>query len=135
MTRKWYATLRHPKMHPHTKFGIPTSKNVGDMNRTRSGTDERTHGRTDGWTVRLLYASQSSFGGIKILVYYFFMRNPYMKFQNCILINFVTDARTDGKAQSNMPLQLFQSWGRKNMHWRQFYWGTSDFFQIRQACP
>ena len=57
MTRKWYSTLRHPKMHPHTKFGIPTSKNIGDMHRTRSG--------TDGWTVRLLYASQSSFGGIK----------------------------------------------------------------------
>ena len=58
VTRKWYATLCHPKMHPHTKFGIPTSKNVGDMHRTRSGTDGRT--------VRLLYASQSSFGGIKI---------------------------------------------------------------------
>ena len=35
VTRKWYATLRHPKMHPHTKFGIPTSKNIGDMHRTR----------------------------------------------------------------------------------------------------
>ena len=23
-----------------------------------------------------------------------------------------TDARTDGQAKSNMPLQLFQSWGR-----------------------
>ena len=57
VTRKWYATHRHPKMHPHTKFGIPTSKNIGDMHRTRSGTDGRT--------VRLLYASQSSFGGIK----------------------------------------------------------------------
>ena len=57
VTRKWYTTLRHPKMHPHTKFGIPTSKNIGDMHRTRSGTDGRT--------VRLLYASQSSFGGIK----------------------------------------------------------------------
>ena len=56
-TRKWYVTLRHPKMHPHTKFGISTSKNIGDMHRTRSGTDGRT--------VRLLYASQSSFGGIK----------------------------------------------------------------------
>ena len=40
--RKWYATLPHPKMHPHTKFGIPTSKNIGDMHRTRSGTDGRT---------------------------------------------------------------------------------------------
>ena len=58
VTRKWYATLRHPKMYPHTKFGIPTSKNLGDMHRTRSGTDGRT--------VQLLYASQSSFGGIKM---------------------------------------------------------------------
>ena len=39
VTRKWYPTLRHPKMHPHTKFGIPTSKNIGDMHRARSGTD------------------------------------------------------------------------------------------------
>ena len=31
----------------------------------------------------------------KTLVNYFLMRNPYMKFQNCILINFVTDPRTD----------------------------------------
>ena len=65
MTQKLYATLRHPKMYPHTKFGIPTSKNIGDMHRTRSGTDGLTDGLTDGRTVRLLYASQSSFGGIK----------------------------------------------------------------------
>ena len=26
LTQLWYATLRHPKMHPHTKFEIPTSK-------------------------------------------------------------------------------------------------------------
>ena len=26
--QKWYVTLRHPKMHPHTKFGISTSNNV-----------------------------------------------------------------------------------------------------------
>ena len=57
VTRKWYATLRHPKLHPHTKFGIPISKSIGDMHRTRSWTDGRT--------VRLLFASQSSFGGIK----------------------------------------------------------------------
>ena len=56
VTRKWYATLRHPKMHRHTKFGIPNSKNVGDMQRTR---------KRDGRTERLLYASQSSFGGLK----------------------------------------------------------------------
>ena len=46
-------------MYPLTKFGIPTSKNIGDMDRTR-----KRDGRTDGRTVRLLYASQSSFGGI-----------------------------------------------------------------------
>ena len=67
MTRKWHATLRHPKKHPHTKFGIPTSKNIGDMHWTRSGMDGHTDGLTDGRTVRLLYASQSSFGGIKIV--------------------------------------------------------------------
>ena len=41
VTRKWYAALPHPKMHPQTKFGIPTSKNIGDMHRTQSGTDGR----------------------------------------------------------------------------------------------
>ena len=51
-------------MYPLTKFGIPTSKNIGDMDRTRKR-DGRTDGQTDGPTVRLLYASQSSFGGIK----------------------------------------------------------------------
>ena len=39
MTRKWYATLRHHKMYPHNKFGIPASKNVGDMHWTLSGMD------------------------------------------------------------------------------------------------
>ena len=36
-------------MHPHTKFGIPTSKNIGDMHRTESGRDGLADGRTDGW--------------------------------------------------------------------------------------
>ena len=27
MTQEWYATLGHAKMHPHTKCGIPSSKN------------------------------------------------------------------------------------------------------------
>ena len=49
VTRKWYATLRHPKMYPHTKFGIPNSKNIGDMDQTRKR-DGRTDGRTDGLT-------------------------------------------------------------------------------------
>ena len=42
MTRNLYETLHHPKMHPHTTFGISTANNVGDMHRTRSGTDGRT---------------------------------------------------------------------------------------------
>ena len=25
-TERWYGTLHHPNMHPHTKFEIPTSK-------------------------------------------------------------------------------------------------------------
>ena len=42
ITQKWYATLRHLKNHPHTKFGIPISNERGDMARTRSVTDGRT---------------------------------------------------------------------------------------------
>ena len=34
VTRKWYATLCYLKMHLHTKFGIPISKNIGDMHQT-----------------------------------------------------------------------------------------------------
>ena len=47
-------------MYSHTKFGIFTLKNIGDIDRTR-----KRDVRTDGRTMRLLYASQSSFGGIK----------------------------------------------------------------------
>ena len=35
VTQLWYATLCHPKMYPHTKFGIPTSKNIGDIHQTQ----------------------------------------------------------------------------------------------------
>ena len=28
VTRKWYKTLHHPKMHSHTKFVIPISNNM-----------------------------------------------------------------------------------------------------------
>ena len=31
MSQKWFVTLRQPKMHLNTKFGIPISKNIGDM--------------------------------------------------------------------------------------------------------
>ena len=34
----------------------------------------------------------------------FLLGNPYMKFQNCIFINFVMDGLTAGQTQSNMPL-------------------------------
>ena len=35
VTQLWYATLPHLKMHPHTKFEIPTSNYIRDMLRTR----------------------------------------------------------------------------------------------------
>ena len=35
-------------MHPHQKFGIPTSKNIGDMHRTGIGTEGLSDGLTDG---------------------------------------------------------------------------------------
>ena len=28
-------TLHHPKMYLHTKFGVPISKNIGDMHQTQ----------------------------------------------------------------------------------------------------
>ena len=31
VTKIWFATLRHPQMHTHSKFVIPTSNNVWDM--------------------------------------------------------------------------------------------------------
>ena len=34
-------------MHPHTKFEIPTSTNIGDMHWTGSRTYGLTNGRTD----------------------------------------------------------------------------------------
>ena len=35
VTQLWYATLPHLKMHPQTKFEIPTSNNIRDMLRTQ----------------------------------------------------------------------------------------------------
>ena len=35
VTQKWYMTLCYPKMHLHTKFEIPISKNIGDMHQTQ----------------------------------------------------------------------------------------------------
>ena len=54
-----------------------------------------TDGRTDTERYNIIPRHESVAGYKKLCVNYFLMRNPYMKFQNCILINFVTDARTD----------------------------------------
>ena len=35
-------------MHPQQQFGIPTSKNIGGMQRTGIGTEGLTDGRADG---------------------------------------------------------------------------------------
>ena len=35
VTKGWYATLCHPKIHAHTKFGIPTSNNIRFILRTQ----------------------------------------------------------------------------------------------------
>ena len=35
VTQLWYATLPHPKLHPHTKYEITTLNNIRDMLRTR----------------------------------------------------------------------------------------------------
>ena len=36
VTQKWYVTLRYPRMNLHTKFGVSTSKNIGDMHQTQN---------------------------------------------------------------------------------------------------
>ena len=46
------------------------------------------------------------------------MRNSHMKFQNPTIhrskVNGRTHTQTDRQAKSNMPFQLFQSWGHNN---------------------
>ena len=55
----------------------------------------------------------------KIWVNYFFMRNVHKKFQNPSIhrskvnTHRQTDRHTDRQAESNVPFQLFQSWGHK----------------------
>ena len=55
----------------------------------------------------------------KIQVFYFLMRNLFMKYLKTLTYwVFFEQAHghtnTYGKAQSNIPLQIFQSWGHKN---------------------
>ena len=46
MTCTCYQTLCYLNMHPHTKIGIPTSKNIGDI--TGDGlTDGRRNGQSN----------------------------------------------------------------------------------------
>ena len=40
VTQNWHVTPPHPKMHLHTKFGIPISKNIGDMHQTQCSFQE-----------------------------------------------------------------------------------------------
>ena len=52
-------------MYLHTKYIIPTSKNIGDTHVFTGHETGWMEGRTEGRTVRLLYASLSYFGGVK----------------------------------------------------------------------
>ena len=58
VTRKWYVTLRHPRMHLHTKFGILTSKNIAPDSKqfleTRSENKVNVTG-TQGWCATLCH--------------------------------------------------------------------------------
>ena len=57
----------------------------------------------------------------------FFMRNPYMKFQDTSIHRLKVKkkvVRTHGQAQSNMPYQLFQSWGHNKIRYEMIAEGT-----------
>ena len=53
----WYVTLLHPKMHPHTKFEIPTSNNIRDMLRTRFFKKTRSEVKAKVTVTRKWYAT------------------------------------------------------------------------------
>ena len=58
----------------------------------------------------------------------FVMKNPYMKIER-------TDGMTPGQAQSNMLLQVFQSWGHNNMvlnNLTKFHKVPIKTFQLRE---
>ena len=71
----------------------------------------------------------------------FIMRNTYMKFQIPSMHHSEvnrrthrhTDRHTDRQAESNMPFQLFQSWGHKNRRHKFFtFAAVRDFGQINR---
>ena len=61
MTQKWFVTFRHPKMHLHTKFGIPISKNIGDMHHfLETKSRGQVQGHSDPIMVRNTSSSQDA---------------------------------------------------------------------------
>ena len=56
VTRKWYVTLCHPRMHLHTKFGIPTpyAPDSKQFLETRSEVKVNVTG-THGWCATLCH--------------------------------------------------------------------------------
>ena len=47
----------HPKMHIHTKFGIPISKNIGDMQQTQCISRTRSEVKFKVLVTQLWYAT------------------------------------------------------------------------------
>ena len=61
VTKNWYEILRHPKMHPHTKFGISILNNIGDIHLTQCQQKDTT----DVITNYTCMPPKVPFGGIK----------------------------------------------------------------------
>ena len=56
VTIKWYVTLHQPKVHLHTKFGIPISKNIEDMHQTQPRSEVKfTVTETQLWSATLCH--------------------------------------------------------------------------------
>ena len=60
MTQKWHVTPRHPKMHLQTKFGIPISKNIGDIHQTQCSFQETRSGQVQGHSDPIMKRDTSS---------------------------------------------------------------------------
>ena len=58
VTQKLYVALCHPKMHLHTKFGIPISKKIVDMHKTQCRfLETRSEVKCKVTVTQLLYAT------------------------------------------------------------------------------
>ena len=60
VTQKWHVTPRHPKMHLHTKFGIPISKNIGDSTRLNAVSQNGVRGQIQGHSDPIMVRDSSS---------------------------------------------------------------------------